>query len=253
MANQIGYTFAPGSQSIDMQNGGTRSGATASRQSGPQSAVEVKRLSLPNRFVPGEIAPQALLQSPGGGGQLNTDILRQLMQAFAPAGQQSGVPTLSPDPSPSYRAPQYQMPQVPTLPSGGDTDTTSGWNGHEGGLNRPSSPPPVMEPGGIPQNPSFSPEPSFSPDPPRIIPGDIGRRPDVEEPGGLPAPPPDVWGVPDHDAGAPGPNLQGDYVERIDTSPQGFDFSSPAPEQNNWFQESPFWEKYGGNDIQGFF
>lgn len=255
MAN-LGFSFQPGSQSIDMQSGGTRSGATASRQSGPQSAVEVKRLSLPNRFVPGEIAPQALLQSPGGGGQLNTDILRQLMQAFAPAGQQPGVPSLGGlQPSGmSFGNDQRGTPlyQVPSLPSGGDTGNTSGWNDNEHGLNRPNAPlPPAMDPGGVPQNPGSNPSP-WSPAPPRIIPGDDGRRPPVQEPGGLPVPSGGDygWTVPGNDPAAPGPSLA--PIDASPSTPPGFDFGTSMPEQqNNWFQNSPFWDK--NNDVQGFF
>jgi len=83
-----GYSFAPFSQGIPAN--GQRNNSIG----GPQSAVDIRHLQLPNRFVPGQIAPQALLQSPGGGGQLNVDLIRRLMAMFAPQGQQPGVPTL---------------------------------------------------------------------------------------------------------------------------------------------------------------
>lgn len=66
--------------------------ATPSLQ--PPTAVEYRNLRIPNREVPGQIAPQALLQSPGGQGVPDVQLLRQLMQAFAPEGQQPGVPTI---------------------------------------------------------------------------------------------------------------------------------------------------------------
>ena len=83
----LGFSFQPFSANGSAQESNRVAG-------GPQSAVQVKSFTLPNRFVPGQIAPQELLQSAGGGGQLNVNVLRQLMQMFAPPGQQPGVPVL---------------------------------------------------------------------------------------------------------------------------------------------------------------
>lgn len=90
MANDgsIGFSFEPSARSIGVGSGNNQA------IGGPQSAVQVKSFTLPNRFVPGQIAPQQLLQSPGGGGQLDVNILRQLMQMFAPQGQQPSTPAL---------------------------------------------------------------------------------------------------------------------------------------------------------------
>ena len=65
----------------------------------PPSAVEYRNLRIPNRQVPGQIAPQALLQGQGGQGIPDVQLLRQLMQMFAPQGAQPGVPGLSGAPS----------------------------------------------------------------------------------------------------------------------------------------------------------
>lgn len=103
--NGIGYTFQPGSQQIPV---GDRP-----QSNGPQSAVQVKSFTLPNRFVPGQIAPQALLQSPGGGGLPNVDILRRLMSLFAPQGQQQGVSQLGQAPT---QQPRFHTQPVPMQP-----------------------------------------------------------------------------------------------------------------------------------------
>lgn len=108
--NGIGYTFAPGSQQIPV--GGNQNNA-----GGPQSAVQVKSFTLPNRFVPGQIAPQALLQSPGGGGAASADVFRRLMSLFAPQGQQQGVPTLGGG-QPGMGSTPGQRDQAATAPQG---------------------------------------------------------------------------------------------------------------------------------------
>ena len=151
--NGIGFSFAPGSEQIPIGN----------RQvnGGPQSAVEVKSFTLPNRFVPGQIAPQALLQSHGGGGLPDVDILRRLMQVFAPQGMQPGVPSLTMPPR--GPEPPFQTLPVPMEP-------------------QPQAPPlqaqPVPNPNqDVPQTPTM-------PAPPRVIPGDTERLPV-----GPPAPP----------------------------------------------------------------
>lgn len=174
----IGFSFQPGSQSIGVGQPGQ------SQQSGPQSAVEIKSFQLPNRFVPGQIAPQALLQSPGGGGQLDVEILKRLMQVFAPQGQQPGVPTLNP---PTFGTQPVRTPQEPQLP----TDTTSGWRANEGGLN-PQGAPAAVPSNGAPYDAGtgYNPMPqaqvplsNSEPPTPRIIPGQLAPDPGTQEPG----------------------------------------------------------------------
>ena len=121
----FGYSFAPGAESVPVA--GSRRAVN-----GPQSAVEVRSLTLPNRFVPGQIAPQALLQSAGGGGASSVDVLRRLMQLFAPQGVQPGVPSL--DAYSPFRG-----------AAGGNT--YQDWMNRERALNRPPSAPPN---GGVP-------------------------------------------------------------------------------------------------------
>lgn len=131
------------------------SGST--KPNGPQSAVEVKSFQIPNRSVPGQIAPQALLQSPGGGGASQLQILRQLMQAFAPQGQQFGVPILP-----------------------GGTDTTSGWMNNEPNQSVPYD----VGTGYRPTGPKAPEVPDYAPTipPPNITPGATGPAPDPPQP-----------------------------------------------------------------------
>ncbi len=153
-----GYSFQPGQQNIRM-GGGTGGPPPSS----PQSAVEVKSLTIPQRNVPGQIAPQALLQSPGGGGQLDTELLRRLMAIFAPAGQQPGVPTLNGTP-PLYGQSAMSGPQVPMMPGGNDYYLPGQYIGQVPQGEAPSSQPPD-----VPQMPGAG-------SPPRITPGDEGPR-----------------------------------------------------------------------------
>lgn len=171
-----------------------RPGGSGPRPNGPQSAVEVKSFSIPNRSVPGQIAPQALLQSAGGGGASQLQILRQLMAAFAPQGQQVGVPTLP-----------------------GGPDTTSGWMNNEPNQGVPYD----AGPGGYrqPNAPSDRPDTAPTIPPPNITPGATGPTPDTPPPpstppgGGLdlgsvmnPSPPPNQpWWMDKYEGG---PDMQ---------------------------------------------
>lgn len=144
MAGELGYTFAPGSQQIPL--GGQRQAG-----GGPQSAIEVKSFTLPNRFVPGQIAPQALLQSPGGAGGLDVNILQRLMSLFAPQGQQPGVPALG--------QPQFGPPRNHTQP-----------------VSAPGAMPPMQMVPGAP-GPSGDVPLTHTPTPtPGVTPGEEGRK-----------------------------------------------------------------------------
>jgi hypothetical protein len=88
----IGFSFAPGSQDIDMQGGGRLGGARAQ----PGSSVEVKSLRLPKRDAPGSVAPLSLLGSQGGAGApagFDPQFINLLASAFgqAPQGQPQGM------------------------------------------------------------------------------------------------------------------------------------------------------------------
>lgn len=166
--NNVGFSFQPGSQQIPV-------GDRPQIGGGPQSAVQVKSFTLPNRAVPGQIAPQALLQSPGGGGQMDLTLLRQLMAAFAPHGQQPVVPTLG--------APGQGMP--PGMP---------GLSGMPMGRPSPFAGGPPTMPG-----PALS---GSAPSPPRVIPSDeTGGNGMVFVP-----PPPPPQAPPPLNIGAPSPS-----------------------------------------------
>ena len=113
--NPLGYSFEPGSPSVGMSKP-----AQPSLQ--PPSAVEYRNLRIPHRQVPGQIAPQALLQGQGGQGIPDVQLLRQLMQMFAPQGAQPGVPGLA-GPSQAQgrigfpQSSPQQAPQMPSAPS----------------------------------------------------------------------------------------------------------------------------------------
>ena len=85
MPNTIGYSFQPGSQDVSLE----------ARPSGPQAQavtpVQFRTMRLPNRNVPGAIAANALLQSPGGGGMPDVALLQMLMRLFAPQGGGIGL------------------------------------------------------------------------------------------------------------------------------------------------------------------
>jgi len=170
--NGLGFSFEPGQSGIPV-GGQTRA------PGGPQSAVQVKSFTLPNRSVPGQIAPQALLQSPGGGGQMDLTLLRQLMAAFAPQGQQPGVPSLG------------GMPQG--MPGGMSQGMSQGMVGGQPG----SSPFAGGRP--APQGPPMT---GGAPPPPRVIPGDT---PDPTDMIFLPEPPPQPQAPPLFDIGNPSP------------------------------------------------
>lgn len=156
--SEIGFTFAPGSQGINPSGSGAR-------PSGPQSAVEIRHLQLPNRFVPGQIAPQALLQSAGGAGMPEAAIFQRLMQMFAPQSQQPGVPALQRRPQfptgagdfhtgagPSMSSPGNFNTSAPSSPGGGSAPPLFKF-AHDDGLETPSRP----------SAPTSAPEDLFSP------------------------------------------------------------------------------------------
>lgn len=186
--NGVGFSFAPGQQGIPV-GGQTRA------PGGPQSAVQVKSFTLPNRFVPGQIAPQALLQSPGGGGQMNVDLLRRLMQAFAPQGQQPGVPSLG-QPIPS---------QVGPFPQGTGYHTQPVPMG-----SQPQTPPFHTQPVPMPGLGGEVPLSNTAPPAPRVIPGDVERT----GAGALPEPAPldlrDLFG------GTPSGGVQNPLARKFD-------------------------------------
>lgn len=222
MSTPIGFSFSPDSQDV-------RPGQSGPRPNGPQSAVEVKSFRIPNRTVPGQIAPQALLQSPGGGGQSEMQLLRQLMAAFAPQGQQPSIPS------------------IPTLPSSqGGSDNYSGWRGNEpsnGGRGAPSGP---QMPAGVPYDSGTG----FNPIPPRdggfnsqpevpLSPPSFGSVPGVT-PGQLAPDPssnpgPDTWGVPAQpDQGL---DLSGMFPKTGGDTPYGRKFDEIG---GLWDSQTPF-------------
>lgn len=160
MANDYGFSFQPGPSSVPL------GGNPAARPGGPQSAVEIRSLSIPQRSVPGQIAPQQLLQSLGGGGGLDVNILRRLLSLFAPMGQQPVAPTpltaagagggSMTAPSQPYQQP-YQPYQQPYQPYGEVPLTSTpapapkiipGTNpgGDTGNLSEPVAPTSVVSP-----------------------------------------------------------------------------------------------------------
>lgn len=205
----------------------------------PQQAVKILSLRVPERASQGSIAPLPLLTSKGGaqaGAQGLDTMVAALMRAF------SRQQPLGAGPQAIGTGQQPMMGAGPQpLPSGGDTDTTSGWRGNE-----PSRGGPV--PDGVPYDAGTGwnpiPErprdievplaPSARPIP-HIGPGQLA--PDT---GGPPSP--DTWGIPKDPVDfAPAPNEQ---------PPSLFDGGSAAPNDT-----APLWdwrrEKFGdGMDIQ---
>lgn len=142
-----GLSFQPGQQNV-------ASGSQDRKVGGPQpqSAIELLNLRLPSVVGPSAIAPQALLQSPGGmglGGSPNAALLLQALAALSGAqlppmaqGGQIGhltrggtQPMGSPQPSSPWRAttmpvggPSRQMDfssPMRSVPSGGDRPAPS--------------------------------------------------------------------------------------------------------------------------------
>ena len=134
MAN-FGYSFAP---TASMQ----QPGAQAATQP-PSRAVEIKSLNLPQREVPGQIAPSALLAAPGGGGVPTAQLLQMLMAAFAPQSQQSAG--------------------VPYLPSAVGTPTQTPTSGISGGAGSPFQQASSSQPSASPAASGPSPMPSAGP------------------------------------------------------------------------------------------
>lgn len=118
MANDIGFSYAPGSNSrLDMQQG--QQGA---RGISPQQAVKILSLRVPERPSPTAIAPMALLQSQGGmapgAGGLQS-MIAALIQAFKPQmdsgnGGFSGG-TFQPGDVSSERPPVPGFPRAPRV------------------------------------------------------------------------------------------------------------------------------------------
>lgn len=141
---QYGYSFQPG------QGGGQDPRKLQQRPGGPQSAIEVRSLSLPARSVPGAPAPQQLLQGYGGGGGLDVNILRRLISLFAPVGQQpgvagvpdqfnNGVSGLRPEDQANYAAPSQSSFGVPNFQFN-DTDRGVYGTGNVGSVAVPVAP-----------------------------------------------------------------------------------------------------------------
>jgi hypothetical protein len=150
----LGYSFNPSTPPVSMggSGGGPRQPASGG---GPQSAVEIRNLSIPKRLGPNPIAPSALLNAPGasGAGVGLAQLLPLLMQMFAPQGQQPGVPSLAPFPGGGY--------QAPGAPSGGTLA-----NDQRPMSNTPSVAPgytPAPPPNATPAAPSVTGAPSPSP------------------------------------------------------------------------------------------
>lgn len=192
----IGFSFQPGS--FDARTGGqaqpAQPGGAAVAPS--PSSVEIKSLKIPQRNVPGQIAPQALLQSPGaaGAGVGLSQLLPLLIQAFAPQGTQPGAPTsgMMPAPGGGYQAPAenplsgriqpgggFHLPGERVAPQPPTPNDLMGAIGDALGAPTPSAPPQM--PAAPPPTPTLS---------PRIIPGQT--PPDESAP---PAPPPVDEGV----------------------------------------------------------
>lgn len=117
----IGYSFAPGGEDIDLQNG-QRKGTGIS----PQQAVQIRSLRVPERLPTNAPVNRTLLTSPGGmaaGAQGLDSMVAALMQAFRPQASVAGPAPMpasapsgggSPEPLPSRNIPMPPS-QAPTL------------------------------------------------------------------------------------------------------------------------------------------
>lgn len=289
MAGPIGFSFAPGAG--DVRNGGANP-----RPQGPQEAVAIKSLRLPKTPAFHQIADQSLLTSPGGAGVADlTGFLRSLMQGrtssagvVPPSPSQMGgssAPTAPPPPpvgpSPSLSAiltslmSGSQSPSgMPTLPSGGGTDTTGGWRDHERDLGGNDSQSPRSGPSPAPVSPAPSPggdEPYDSgtgqnPIPPQkdmpldpspglpphvsygVAPGDQSADPqphdgnEANDNWGTHPPPPDQGAAPQQDA----PQMSESDQQQTE-APSLFDQGGGGPSQAYW----DFLDRKGFNDVQG--
>lgn len=141
----IGFSFQPGAGDIAM------GGQPTPKPTGPSAAIEFRNLRIPNRQIPGSLAPNALLQSPGGGGVPDVELIKQLMQAFAPQQGQA----------------------MPMMPFGGSD---------EGAQTMPPEMPGGAGGTAMPEAASVpTMAPSLSDRAPRIIPGDRPNTAPVED------------------------------------------------------------------------
>ena len=85
----IGYSFQPGADQL-MQGPGGQGGRSVAP---PSSSVKVLSYRMPKRDVRGQVAPSALLNASGGGGQqtggLSPRLLSLLLSAFSAGPQQA--------------------------------------------------------------------------------------------------------------------------------------------------------------------
>lgn len=167
----LGYSFNPSTPPIDMNRPGP-GGLAPDQGGGPQSAVEIRRLSIPKRLGPNPIAPSALLNSGGaaGAGVNLAQLLPLLMQAFAPQGQQPGVPSL---PSPVGAQPGQRGDfSLPGQRIDSEPVNRNAMAPFPGGGYTPSAPP-------VPSLPALAPPPAPSPAPSLFAPNTASLAPHV--------------------------------------------------------------------------
>lgn len=150
---------------VNFQPGGQQGDPSQSRpSSGVQEAIKVLSLRLPKVVGAQGMSPQALLTAQGSGGSRVDSVVNQVLARILPTGPQSTPPGQSP------------MPRV-VGPREGESGTM------------PVSPPVRFEggaPGGsqapspfgglVKRDPSWRPAPPAAP---RIVPGDVGRLPEM--------------------------------------------------------------------------
>lgn len=183
MPADIGYSFNP-SQSPDLRTGDR--GQEGARGMGPQQAVKIWSLRVPERASQGALAPLPLLTSKGSGapgaGGLDS-IVAALMQAFRPTPTQ-GVQRV---PSGVPRVPGGAQRPVPDGPLDFKYQDDTGPRGDLSPLFGVPPQPDRVVPELAPMTPTSAP-------PPRFTPG-------LEAPGGQwgPTPPGGSWPYPDRD------------------------------------------------------
>lgn len=220
---------------------------------GPQQAVRIFNLRVPERVSPTAIAPQVLLQSKGSGapgaGGLDS-MVAALMRMVRPQTQGTGVqPALPGGGSPP---PVFGPPHAPFTPPslGSDepqrpTDTYRGWMDHErhlGGVGGGGRTPTPIEYTSLLPTPTTpveapSPRPPNNPEPPRFtlgkeLPGDDPQYPSNPSPGG----------------GDRGPTIIGTQPE----PPSLFD-DSPSPMNWHDIKRGLFDDYMPGWDVQGLY
>lgn len=115
-----GVNFQPGSLQQEQERRRSQTGTAQ----GVQEAIKVLSLRLPKVVGAQAVAPQALLQSPGSGGNSRVDsIVQSVMAKFFP-GQGSPAPSApmqeQPAPQPTQGAPSFSgsaAPQQPQAPA----------------------------------------------------------------------------------------------------------------------------------------